>query len=91
MMFNTKIVFRKIKLIFVLKNLFWKLKMSNFWQVRLKLSYKISKNTLRWLIGMQKTIEIHLPHYEIPQPSPHKCTYSIAANVLVVILAITYS
>ena len=29
------------------------------------------KNPLRWLIGMQKSIEIHLPHYEIPQPSPH--------------------
>ena len=22
---------------------------------------------------MQKIIEIHLPHYEIPQPSPHYC------------------
>ena len=31
----------------------------------------IKKNPFRGLIGMQKTIEVHLPHYEIPQPSPH--------------------
>ena len=36
-------------------------------QVGLKLSYRIQKNPLRGLIGMQKTIEIYLPHYEFPQ------------------------
>jgi len=29
------------------------------------------KNPLRGLIGMEKIIEIHLPHNEIPQLSPH--------------------
>ena len=56
-----------IILIFGLKIGFWKLKMLNFCQVRLKLSYKMSKNPLRGLNGMQKTIEIQLPHYEFPQ------------------------
>ena len=65
---STKIIFRKIKLIFGLGNLLWKLKKSTFWQVCLKLSYKIWKNPLRGLIGMQKTMETHLPHYEISQP-----------------------
>ena len=45
--------------------------MPNFWLLCLKFSYRISKNPSRGLIGMQKTIEIHLPHYEIPQPSLH--------------------
>ena len=38
--FDTKTVFRKIKLIFGLKNLLGKLKKSNFQQVRHTLSYK---------------------------------------------------
>ena len=29
------------------------------------------KSPLWGLMGMQKTLEIHLPQYEIPQPSPH--------------------
>ena len=36
----------------------------------------IKKDHLRGLIGMQKTIEIHLPHYEIPQLLPHLCIHS---------------
>ena len=28
------------------------------------------KNPLKGLIGMQKTMQIHQPHHEIPQPSP---------------------
>ena len=48
--------------------------MSRFWQVCFKLSYKISRNPLRGLIRMQKSIKVHLPHYEIPQPSPHYST-----------------
>ena len=46
--------------------------MSKF-QIR-KFSFKTSKNPLKGLIGMQKAIEFHLPHYEIPQPSPHQHT-----------------
>ena len=67
---NTKIVFRKIKLIFEQVNLLWKLKKSNFWQPQIVLQ-DIKKNPLKGLIGMQNTIEIYLPHYDIPQLSPH--------------------
>ena len=41
------------------------------------------KNPLRGLIRMQKSIEIHLPYYEIPQLSPHYpwCTlYTVAPS-----------
>ena len=37
----------------------------------IKRFYKISKNPLRMFIWMQKSIEFHLPHYEIPQLSSH--------------------
>ena len=33
--------------------------------------FKDIKNPLRGLMEMKKTIEIHLHHYESPQPSPH--------------------
>ena len=35
-----------------------------FWHVWLKKFYKVSKNPLRVLILMQKSIEFYLPHYE---------------------------
>ena len=38
----------------------------NFWRLLIKQSYMISKNPLRMSIWMQKSIEFHLPHYEIP-------------------------
>ena len=37
-----------------------------FRRLSIKQSYKISKNPLRMFIWMQKSIEFHLPHYEIP-------------------------
>ena len=51
------------------KNLFSKTVPYFLW-LRLKLSYNISKNLLRGFIMEQKHIEFHMPHYEIPQPSP---------------------
>ena len=57
------------------KNLFSKT-VPYFWWLRLKLSYNVSKNLLRWFIGVWKHIEFHLPHYEIPQPSPRYCRES---------------
>ena len=41
-----------------------------FQWLRLKLSYNKSKNPLRGFIWVQKNIGIHLPYYEMPQPSP---------------------
>ena len=43
--------------------------MLNFWLFWPKLSYKISKNTLRGCFEMQNTIKFHLNHYVIPQLS----------------------
>ena len=37
--------------------------MPDLWWALLKFSYKISKNPLRGLIGMQKPIEFQLPYY----------------------------
>ena len=51
------------------------LKNAVFWQPSIKRFYKISKNPLRMFIWMQKSIEFHLPHYEIPQLSSYYCTY----------------
>ena len=48
------------------------MKMATFWQIHLKFFYKIYKDPLKGLIRMQKIIETRLPHYEMPQPSPHK-------------------
>ena len=45
-------------------NLFW---------LSIKQSYNVSKNPLRTLIWIQKSIEFHLPHYEIPQLSSRYC------------------
>ena len=42
-----------------------------FCQLRLKLSYKIQTNPFRMFIRVQKCIEFHLPHYEIPQLCLH--------------------
>ena len=39
-----------------------------FCQLRFKLSYKIQTNPFRMFIRVQKCIEFHLPHYEIPPP-----------------------
>ena len=68
---DKKIIFRKIELIFGLQNWLWKLKLSNFWQSSIKRSYKISKVPLRGLIEIQKTIEFHLYHWKILQPSSY--------------------
>ena len=43
----------------------------NFWWLSIKQSYKISKNTFRRLIQMQKSIEFWLHHWEIPQLSSY--------------------
>ena len=48
--------------------------MPNFLWLCPKLSYNISKNPLKGVIRMRKTIEILLPHYKIPQQSPHYFT-----------------
>ena len=53
-----KIIFNSVH---IQTNLFSKT-VPNFWWLCLKLSYKILKNTLKGLIRMQKTFEIHLPH-----------------------------
>ena len=37
----------------------------------IKPSYKVSKNPLIMFIGMQISIELHLTHYVIPQPSSY--------------------
>ena len=39
-----------------------------FWQLVIKLSYKIQTNPFRMFICDHKTIEFHLTHYEMPQP-----------------------
>ena len=52
-----KIIFRKIKLILRLKDLLWKLKMSNFWQVCLNLSHKIQKILWRGSLGCKKLLK----------------------------------
>ena len=59
------------KLIFGLKIYFgnWKCQIIDNSASSFLTRYK--KKPLRGLIGMQKTIEIHLPHYEIPQLLPH--------------------
>ena len=36
-----------------------------------QLALQDTKNPSKWLIGMQKTIDIHLSHYKIPQLSSH--------------------
>ena len=66
-----KIIFRKIRLNSYLQNRLWKLKMSNVWQSLIKRPHKKSKNPLRRLIQMQKSIEFYLHHWEIPQLSPY--------------------
>ena len=43
------------------------------------------KNPLRGLIGTQKPIEFHLPHYKIPQSSPH---YPTSSTIFVMIYSI---
>ena len=65
--FLIKIIFNSVH---IQTNLISKI-VFNFGWLCCKLSYKISKNPLVGLITMQKAIEIHLPHYKIPQPSPH--------------------
>ena len=82
---NKKTNFRKIKLILDLENWSWKLKNAVFWQPSIKRFYKVSKNPLRMFIWMQKSIELHLPHYEIPQLSSHYSTPSVAHKVKCVI------
>ena len=77
---DTKIILKMMKLIFSLKTWLWKLDMVNFWLRSIKLSYKIWKKSLRKLIWMQKSIEFHLPHYEIPQLSSHYCLFSFSPN-----------
>ena len=42
-----------------------------FYQLCLKLSYKIQTNPFRMFIRVQKCIEFHLPPYEIPQLCSH--------------------
>ena len=54
-----KIVVRKIVLNFGSQNWLWKLKMSDFSLSSIKRSYKISKNSLRMLFGIQTPIEFH--------------------------------
>ena len=65
--FFIKIIFNFVH---IQTNLFCKI-VPNIWWLCLKLSFKVSKNPSKGLIRMQKTIEIHLPHYKIPQQSPH--------------------
>ena len=42
-----------------------------FWQLVIKLSYKIQTNPFRMFSWVQKCIEFCLPPYEIPQPWSH--------------------
>ena len=63
-----------IKSIYFLNHSYKKLFSKNllfFCQLRLKLSYKIQTNPFRLFIRVQKCIEFHLPHHEIPQPWSH--------------------
>ena len=71
LVFKWEFWFHKDWVIFGLKNWLWNLKMPYFCQLRLKLSYKIWTNPFRMFIRVQKSIEFHLPPYEIPQPLSH--------------------
>ena len=66
-----EIIFMKIQLNSGLQSWLWKLKMSNFWQSLIKRPDKISKNSFRRLIQMQKSIEFQLHHWEILQLSAY--------------------
>ena len=66
---HRKTNFRKIKLNLDLENWHQKFKNAVFWQPSIKKFCKMSKNPLRMFIWMKKSIEFHLPHYEIPQQS----------------------
>ena len=61
-----KIIFRLIKLKFGLK-IPYKTENSKFLTALNQVFYKVSKNSLRKHIWMQKSIEFHLPHFEIRQ------------------------
>ena len=36
-----------------------------------KIRAPLTKKSLKEFVMVQKPIEFHIPHYEIPQPSPH--------------------
>ena len=64
--FDKKTIFGKVKLIVLFgENWYQKLKISIFWQPSERFC-KMSKNSLRMFIWMQKTIGFHLSPYNIP-------------------------
>ena len=72
--FSPKIILIFLKTIFALKylskkNIFYQNLVPYFWWVHLKFFYNVPKNPLRVFIGVEKSIEFYLPHYEISQLS----------------------